>query len=149
MGHTRLIDHMSHNTAIQRLDKRTEPTAPEEMKRYFHHPYGMAYYIDGEWVPCPGYEESSAVPISIRERPRKTTLETWRPKKKEVVKNTSNQKMPVPPRDVLDQLVEKKGMSVAAIAKRYRSHPTTVNNWFKFHELDTPAVRKKKRGKQS
>lgn len=141
MGHTRLIDHMSHNTAIQRLDKRTGPAAPEEMKRYFHHPYGMAYYIDGEWVPCPGYEESSAVPISIRERPRKTTLETWRPKKP--APPTVRPKVICPPREELDRLVEKQGLSLAAISRLKKCSVATVHNWFKQHKLKTPSERKK------
>lgn len=141
MGHTRLIDHMSHNTAIQRLDKRTEPAETEEMKRYFHHPYGMAYYIDGEWVPCPGYEESSAVPISIRERPRKTTLETWRPKKP--TPPVIRPKVICPPREELDRLVEKQGMSLAAISRLKKCSVATVHNWFKQHKLKTPSERKK------
>lgn len=141
MGHTQLIDHMSHNTAIQRLDKRTEPAEPKEMKRYFHHPYGMAYYIDGEWIPCPGYEESSAVPISIRERPRKTTLETWRPKKP--TPPVIRPKVICPPREELDRLVEKQGLSLAAISRLKKCSVATVHNWFKQHKLKTPSERKK------
>lgn len=141
MGHTQLIDKMSHNKAIRRLDKRTEPAAPEEMKRYFHHPYGMAYYIDGKWIPCPGYGELSAIPVSIKERPRKSTSEERRPKKP--TPPVIPPRVLSPPREELDRLVEKNGMSLAAISRLKKCSVTTVHNWFKQHKLKTPAERKK------
>jgi len=143
MGHTQLIDKMSHNTAIRRLKKRTEPAAPEEMKRYFHHPYGMAYRINNEWVPCPGYGDKSVALQPPEDRERISSAE-WRPKKKEFPKETSNQKLPIPSREELDQLVDKQGMSIVDIGKHYHCSKTTVNSWFNYRGLETPFMRRKR-----
>lgn len=45
MGHTQLINKMSHNSCIELVNRKT-PCQPEAPKRYFHHPFGMAYRIN-------------------------------------------------------------------------------------------------------
>lgn len=69
MGHTQLINKMSHNSCIELVNRKT-PCPPEEPKRYFHHPYGMAYRINNEWVPCPGYGEVE--PLASEESKRES-----------------------------------------------------------------------------
>ena len=98
MGHTQLINKMSHNSCIELVNRKT-PCPPEEPKRYFHHPFGMAYRINNEWVPCPGYEDKSVAPQPLEDRERISAAE-WRPKKKEFPKETSNQKLPIPSRSI-------------------------------------------------
>lgn len=142
MGHTQLIDHMSHNTAIQRLDKRTEPAMPEGTKRYFHHPFGMAYRINNEWVPCPGYGENTVIPQPPEERKRIPAAE-WRPKKPEPAPIIAH-KVPRPSREELERFVVKHGMSLAEIGRRKHCSATTVHNWFKQYKLETPAERRKR-----
>ncbi len=141
MGHTQLIDHMSHNTAIQRLEKRTEPAAPEETKRYFHHPFGMAYRINNEWVPCPGYGEDTVIPQPPEDRERMPATE-WRPKKPEPT--VIAHRVPRPSREDLERFVVKHGMSLAEIGRRKHCSVTTVHNWFKQYKLETPYMRRKR-----
>lgn len=143
MGHTQLINNMSHNSCIE-LVNRKAPCPPEEPKRYFHHPYGMAYRINNEWVPCPGYEESSIIPHATKERTRKTVMEEWRPKKLDDLKSPSQQKVDMPSKEALQKLVEKHNMSMREIGRRYHCSATTVHNWFKHYGIETPFSRRKR-----
>ncbi|WP_290779408.1 hypothetical protein [Exiguobacterium sp. UBA5002] len=61
MGHTQLRENMTHNTCIELAEKRVHVTREEPMKRYFHHPFGMAYRINNEWLPCPCYDEAELI----------------------------------------------------------------------------------------
>lgn len=139
MGHTQLINKMSHNSCIELVNRKV-PCPPEEPKRYFHHPFGMAYRINNEWVPCPGYGDKSVAPQPPEDRERIPAAE-WRPKKP--TPPVLPPRVLSPPREELDRLVEKHGMSLAAIGRLKKCSATTVHNWFKQHKLKTPAERKK------
>ncbi len=141
MGHTQLINKMSHNSCIELVNRKV-PCPPEEPKRYFHHPFGMAYRINNEWVPCPGYGDKSVAPQPPEDRERIPAAE-WRPKKPEPVTVTV-QKVPMPPREELERLVVKYDLSLAEIGRRNRCSATTVHNWFKQYELETPFMRRKR-----
>jgi len=141
MGHTQLLDHQQSNSCIQQV-RRSEPSPNEEPKRYFHHPFGMAYRINNEWVPCPGYGGSTVIPQSPEDRERMPAAE-WRPKKPEPAPIIAH-KVPRPSREELERFVVKHGMSLAEIGRRKHCSATTVHNWFKQYKLETPAERRKR-----
>lgn len=142
MGHTQLRENMTHNTCIERAEKRVHVTREEPMKRYFHHPFGMAYRINNEWVPCPGYGENTIIPQPPEDRERMPAAE-WRPKKPEPAPIIAH-KVPRPSREELERFVVKHGMSLAEIGRRKHCSATTVHNWFKQYKLETPYMRRQR-----
>lgn len=131
---------------MHRTVNRKTPCPPEEPKRYFHHPFGMAYRINNEWVPCPGYGDKSVAPQPPEHRERISATE-WRPKKS--MPPVIPPRKLISPREELNRLVEKHEMSLAAIGRLKKCGATTVHNWFKQHKIDTPFVRRKKQKEAS
>lgn len=144
MGHTQLRENMTHNTCIERAEKRVHVTRKEPMKCDFHHPFGMAYRINNEWVPCPGYGEKVIAPVAPEEPKRASiALDEWQPAPKS--EKPPKEPIPMPSMQELDDLIKNnERITLVQIGRRYGVSAPTVNNWCKHHQIDTPFVRRKK-----